>query len=91
LLIPAVLVSLQLVPSIASPQPDVHSEDKNNEGPGSVAIVTGPNSSGKSVYLKTIGLITFMAQIGCFVPAQAAVIGITDRIFTRIQRLVQYI
>eukprot|EP01125_Pyxidicula_operculata_P013249 TRINITY_DN4382_c0_g2_i1.p1 TRINITY_DN4382_c0_g2~~TRINITY_DN4382_c0_g2_i1.p1 ORF type:complete len:458 (-),score=74.65 TRINITY_DN4382_c0_g2_i1:117-1490(-) len=51
---------------------------------GSMKIVTGPNYSGKSVYLKQVGLITFMAHIGSFVPAEAALIGLTDNIFTRI-------
>ncbi|KAG8888308.1 MutS protein msh5 [Tulasnella sp. 332] len=51
----------------------------------SVVICTGPNACGKSVYLKQNALIPLMAQIGCFVPADAATIGIVDRIFTRIE------
>lgn len=47
-------------------------------------ILTGPNASGKSCYLRQIGLIQLMAQIGSFVPAKAANLGITDRIFTRV-------
>ncbi|XP_028412976.1 mutS protein homolog 5-like isoform X1 [Dendronephthya gigantea] len=47
-------------------------------------ILTGPNASGKSVYLKQVGLIVFLAHIGSFVPAESATIGITERIFTRI-------
>ncbi|KAJ3150451.1 MutS protein msh5 [Geranomyces michiganensis] len=47
-------------------------------------LLTGANSSGKSVYLKQIALIILMAQIGSFVPAEHAVIGITDKILTRI-------
>ncbi|KAJ3163330.1 MutS protein msh5 [Geranomyces variabilis] len=47
-------------------------------------LLTGANSSGKSVYLKQIALITLMAQIGSFVPAEHAVVGITDKILTRI-------
>ena len=50
-----------------------------------VIFLTGPNYSGKSVYLKHIALITFLAHIGSFVPAQEATIGLTDKIFTRIQ------
>ncbi|KAI9494539.1 DNA mismatch repair protein MutS [Zychaea mexicana] len=51
----------------------------------SVALLTGANFSGKSVYLRQIGLITYMAHIGSFVPAAQAIIGITDKIFTCIQ------
>ncbi|XP_021115754.1 mutS protein homolog 5 isoform X14 [Heterocephalus glaber] len=51
---------------------------------GRVKIITGPNSSGKSIYLKQVGLITFMALVGSFVPAEQAEIGAVDAIFTRI-------
>ncbi|XP_065829272.1 mutS protein homolog 5-like isoform X2 [Oscarella lobularis] len=47
-------------------------------------ILTGPNASGKSVYLKQVALIVYMAHVGSFVPADSALIGLTDRIFTRI-------
>ncbi|MCE9679145.1 DNA mismatch repair protein MutS [Shewanella sp. AS1] len=47
-------------------------------------IVTGPNMGGKSTYMRQVALITLMVHIGCFVPAQKAVIGPVDRIFTRI-------
>ncbi|ORE09067.1 hypothetical protein BCV72DRAFT_333979 [Rhizopus microsporus var. microsporus] len=53
----------------------------------SIQVVTGANFSGKSVYLKQVALITYMAHIGSFVPAQEAIIGITDKIYTRIQTL----
>lgn len=50
----------------------------------SMVLMTGPNYSGKSVYLKQVAMITYMAHIGCFVPAEAAKIGLTDKILTRI-------
>jgi DNA mismatch repair protein MutS len=53
-------------------------------GAPNIAVITGPNASGKSTYLRQIALIVLMAQIGSFVPAAEAVIGTTDRIFTRI-------
>ncbi|HZW02987.1 MAG TPA: DNA mismatch repair protein MutS, partial [Anaerolineaceae bacterium] len=49
-----------------------------------VRIITGPNMSGKSTFLRQVALITLMAQIGSFVPASEARIGLVDRIFTRI-------
>ena len=50
----------------------------------SLQLITGPNSSGKSVYIKQVGLIVFLAHLGCWVPATSATVPITDRIFTRI-------
>jgi len=49
-----------------------------------VVIITGPNMAGKSTYMRQVALITLMAQMGSFVPAAEAYIGITDRIYTRI-------
>ncbi|RKO90861.1 DNA mismatch repair protein muts, partial [Blyttiomyces helicus] len=48
-------------------------------------LLTGANFSGKSVYLKQVALITYMAHIGSFVPAESATIGLTDRILTRVR------
>jgi DNA mismatch repair protein MutS len=55
----------------------------NNEAPDLI-VLTGPNASGKSCYLRQVGLIQLLAQTGSFVPAQAASLGVCDRIFTRV-------
>ncbi|WP_069649532.1 DNA mismatch repair protein MutS [Caloranaerobacter ferrireducens] len=55
-----------------------------DNGKNRIAIITGPNMAGKSTYMRQVALITLMAHIGSFVPADDANIGIVDRIFTRV-------
>lgn len=59
---------------------DVYLDKSNNK----TIILTGPNMSGKSTYMRQIAHITILAQMGCYVPAKVAILAITDRIFTRI-------
>ena len=59
---------------------DVRLDNGNNR----IAVITGPNMAGKSTYMRQVALIVLMAQIGSFVPADKAKIGIVDRIFTRV-------
>jgi DNA mismatch repair protein MutS len=54
------------------------------EADESLALITGPNMAGKSTYIRQVALITLLAQIGSYVPAKSATIGLADRLFTRI-------
>jgi DNA mismatch repair protein MutS len=51
---------------------------------GTVLLITGPNMAGKSTYIRQVALLTLLAQMGSFVPARAATIGMADRIFARV-------
>ncbi|CAN6691400.1 unnamed protein product [Malus baccata var. baccata] len=55
--------------------------DTKIENDGRINIITGPNYSGKSIYIKQVALIVFLSHIGSFVPADSATVGLTDRIF----------
>jgi len=59
---------------------DIYLDDSTQQ----IIMITGPNMSGKSALLRQTALITLMAQIGCFVPAKSAKIGVVDKIFTRV-------
>lgn len=59
---------------------DTYLDNEKNE----LAIITGPNMAGKSTYMRQVAIICLMAQIGSFVPAKKAKIGVVDRIFTRV-------
>jgi DNA mismatch repair protein MutS len=56
----------------------------NGDDNGSILLITGPNMAGKSTYIRQVALLTVMGQIGSFVPAKEATIGIADRIFARV-------
>lgn len=57
---------------------------KINANKNQIQLITGPNMAGKSTYLRQIGLLVVMAQIGSFIPAKSAKIGIVDKLFTRV-------
>lgn len=68
-----------------TPQPEAQNQHIHDcKDDPSMLLMTGPNYSGKSVYLKQVAIIVYMAHVGCFVPAETAKIGLTDKILTRI-------
>ena len=66
------------------PSNSIHGQTQRFNLPLWLQVVTGPNLSGKSCYAKQVALIVFLAHVGSYVPATEAVIGLTDRIFTRL-------
>ena len=62
----------------------VSNDTKLDQDENRVCIITGPNMAGKSTYMRQTALIVLMAQMGSFIPADSATIGIVDRIFTRV-------
>ncbi|MDR0865211.1 MAG: DNA mismatch repair protein MutS [Candidatus Symbiothrix sp.] len=74
------VIETQLPPGESYIPNDVYLDDKTQQ----IIIITGPNMAGKSALLRQTALITLMAQIGSFVPAESAKIGLVDKIFTRV-------
>ena len=70
----------KMLPSGSFVSNDTYLDKSSNR----LAIITGPNMAGKSTYMRQVALITLMAQIGSFVPAAEAQIGVVDKIFTRV-------
>ena len=70
----------KMLPSGSFVENDCYLDKDDNR----LAMITGPNMAGKSTYMRQIALITLMAQVGSFVPASSAKIGVVDKIFTRV-------
>jgi DNA mismatch repair protein MutS len=73
-----------VIENILDPGTFVPNDTKIDSQNEQIHIITGPNMAGKSTYLRQVGLIVLLAQIGSFVPAKKAKIGVVDRIFTRV-------
>ena len=73
-----------VVESLLKDVPFVANDTNLNNGADRISIITGPNMAGKSTYMRQVALIVLMAQIGSFVPASSATIGVVDSIFTRV-------
>ena len=74
------VIEKQLPPGESYVPNDIYLDTESRQ----IIIVTGPNMAGKSALLRQTALITLMAQVGCFVPAESARIGVVDKIFTRV-------
>ena len=75
--------TLLLNPSILT-EPFIPNDVQLDSNKGYILVITGPNMGGKSTYMRLTALIALMAQIGCYVPAQKAILPVFDRIFTRV-------
>ena len=73
-----------VVEQLLQGEPFVPNDTRLDSRTKQIALITGPNMAGKSTYLRQVGLIVLMAQVGSFVPVRSARIGIVDRIFTRV-------
>jgi DNA mismatch repair protein MutS len=73
-----------VIENILDPGSFVPNDTKIGDRSEGIHIITGPNMAGKSTYLRQVGLIVLLAQMGSFVPAKSARIGLVDRIFTRV-------
>jgi len=73
-----------VIEAIQKDQPFIPNDVELDQDHHQILMITGPNMAGKSTYMRQIAITVIMAQIGCFVPAKSADIGLTDRIFTRI-------
>ncbi len=73
-----------VVDALAEPGSFVPNDTTSGPDDGLLLLITGPNMAGKSTYIRQVALIAIMAQIGSFVPARAATIGLADRVFARV-------
>jgi DNA mismatch repair protein MutS len=78
------LVGILFIERMVLQERFVPNDTQANNEEHQILIITGPNMAGKSTYLRQVALIVLMAQIGSFVPAKEAQIGVVDRVFTRI-------
>lgn len=73
-----------VIEQISGSEPFVPNDTLMDQGASQLLIITGPNMAGKSTYIRQVAMIAIMAQIGSFVPASQAEIGVVDRVFTRV-------